>query len=240
MMLPTPEDRQLYPRMFIFIMRDEDERKLEKMLDELDIPIFYQCRGQGTATSEILDLFGLTGTTRILTAGILPKFYIKELFSRAEQELPLRQRGGGIALTISVTGMQSFVFQVLNEETRKAVAEQLEERVASDMAEMQASGRYSMIWVSVESGYSDDVVDAAKSAGARGGTIVHGRRRNSERVSQKMGISIQDGQEFVLIIVAREKKGAVMSAIGEACGLKTPAHGLVVSLPVDEVLGLGE
>lgn len=238
MMLTMPEGRQFYPRIFLFITRDDDERKLEKMFHELDVPIIYQCRGQGTATSEMLDLFGLTGTTRIITAGVLPKFYIKKLFAYAEEHLPLHQRGGGIALTIPVTGMQSSVFQVLNEETKETLSKQFAERMALDMAEMQAKDGFSMIWVSVENGYSDDVVDAAKSAGASGGTILRGRRRNSERVSQKLGISMQDGQEFVMILVPKEKKDPVMAAISEACGLKTPAQGLVVSLPVDEVLGI--
>lgn len=39
---------------------------------------------------------------------------------------------------------------------------------------------------------------------------------------------------------AQREKSAVMAAISHACGLKTPAHGLVMSLPVDETLGLEE
>ena len=108
------------------------------------------------------------------------------------------------------------------------------------MAEMHEHSNYSMIWVSVANGYSDDVIDAAQTAGAKGGTILKGRRRNSEHVSQHLGISIQDEQDFVLIVVPREKKAAIMSAITTACGLRTPAHGVVFSLPVDEAVGLEE
>ena len=39
-----------------------------------------------------------------------------------------------------------------------------------DEAEMREKSEYSLIWVSVASGYSDEVVDAARNAGARGGT----------------------------------------------------------------------
>ncbi len=76
--------------------------------------------------------------------------------------------------------------------------------------------------------------------GAKGGTVLKGRRRSAQRVSEHLGISTQDGQDFVLIVVPKEKKSAVMAAISHACGLKTPAHGLVMSLPVDEALGLEE
>ena len=50
--------------------------------------------------------------------------------------------------------------------------------------------------------------------------------------------SPQEEQEFVMIVVPREKKCEIMSAITTSCGLKTPAHGMVISLPVDDVMGL--
>ena len=103
---------------------------------------------------------------------------------------------------------------------------------------MKEKSEFSLILVSVASGYSDDVVDVARAAGARGGTVMKGRRRNSEHASQYFGISLQEEQEFVMIVVPREKKCEIMSAITTSCGLKTPAHGMVISLPVDDVMGL--
>jgi nitrogen regulatory protein PII len=57
-------------------------------------------------------------------------------------------------------------------------------------------------------------------------------------ISRKLGISMQEEEEFVVIVTPREKKAAVMNAISDACGLRTDAHGIIVSLPVDEVIGL--
>ena len=145
-----------------------------------------------------------------------------------------RQRGGGIAITVPVSGMQNHVMQMLNEEARNAIQQQEK----GDESQMKEKSEFSLIWVSVASGYSDDVVDAARAAGARGGTVMKGRRRNSEHASQYFGISLQEEQEFVMIVVPREKKCEIMSAITTSCGLKTPAHGMVISLPVDDVMGL--
>ena len=128
------------------------------------------------------------------------------------------------------------MLQMLNDEARSAV----EAIQKGDEAEMKEKSEFSLIWVSVESGCSDDVIDAARSAGARGGTVMKGRRRNSERASQHFGIPIQEEQDFVMIVVPRDKKGEIMSAISQACGLKTEAHGVVLSLPVDDVMGLEE
>ena len=41
-----------------------------------------------------------------------------------------------------------------------------------------------------------------------------------------------------MIVAPREKKGDILSAISAACGLRSEAHGLVLSLPVEDAVGL--
>lgn len=53
-----------------------------------------------------------------------------------------------------------------------------------------------------------------------------------------LGVSIQEEQEVVSIIVPREIKKKVMREISEKCGCRTPAKGIILSLPVDEIIGL--
>ena len=114
----------------------------------------------------------------------------------------------------------------------------VEEIIGSEDKEINEKSEYAVIWVSVASGYSDDVVDAARNAGAKGGTVMKGRRRSSEQVSHHFGISMQEEQDFVMIVVPRDKKSETMAAITSVCGLGTDAHGVVLALPVDEVMGL--
>lgn len=234
------EGKRSAPRMVIFIMHAEDEKKIEGIFDSMHIPIFYQCRGQGTAPSEIMDIFGFGGTTRLITIGLLPKFAVKELFEKAGRQLSFYQRGGGIVITIPITGLQSPLYHMLNDESRAIVEKRINERIEGDMAEIHEKSEYNVIWVSVAAGYSDQVIDTARAAGAKGGTILRGRRQNSEHVSQHLGIPMQDEQDFVMIVAPRAKKGEIMSAICNACGLRTPAHGTVISLPVDDAIGLEE
>ncbi len=228
------------PRMFVMVTRVEEEKKLEKIFESMQVPICYQCRGQGTANSEILDIFGFGGTNRLITMGFLPKFAVGELFQKVGQQLAFHQKGGGIGITIPITGLQTPLFHMLNEESRTAMEKQIKERIERDMAELQESSGYNVIWVSVAAGYSDEVFEAAKTAGAKGGTILRGRRRNSQHTSQHFGIPLQEEQDFVMIVVPREIKGQVMNAICSSCGLHTPVHGTVLSLPVDEAFGLEE
>ena len=231
------EARQTAPRMVILITKEEDKKKLEDLFDQLHVPIYYQARGKGAAPSEILDIFGLSGSTRLLTVGILPKFMIGKLIKAAEGRLAFHKKGGGIALTVPLVGMQHSIFQALNDEAKEALKQKIHERTEQDMAEVKKQD-YAVIWVSVASGYSDEVIDAARNAGAKGGTVLRGRQRNSERMRESFGISTQEERDFVMMVVPREKKGEMMAAIGKACGLSTEAHGVILALPVDEVFGL--
>lgn len=226
------------PRLFVFITRIEDEKKLQEILDSMHIPIYFQCRGQGTAKSEIMDILGFGGTTRLITVGLLPKFAVKELFGQMEKHMHFHQRGGGIIITVPVTGLQSPLFNMLNDESKEIIENTIKERIEGDMAEVQEKSSYNIIWVSVAAGYSDDVIDTARAAGAKGGTILRGRRRNSEHVSRHFGVSVQDEQDFVMIVAPKEKKSAIMAEICASCGLNTPAHGTIISLPVDDAIGL--
>lgn len=51
---------------------------------------------------------------------------------------------------------------------------------------------------------------------------------------------MQEEQDFVMIIVPKEKKPHIMQEISSVCGLQSEAHGIIFSVPVDEVLGIHE
>ena len=94
--------------------------------------------------------------------------------------------------------------------------------------------------MAVKEGYSDDVIDAAAKAGAKGGSVIRGRRRGSEATVQFLGISMQEEQELVMIVAPRAKKSQIMNEIGKVCGLNSQAQGVIWSVPVDEVIGIHE
>ena len=232
--MPELEKLPIAQRVLITITQEKDQKRLESVLESLHIPLIFQARGQGTAPSEMMDIFGLGGTTRLITAGFLPKLLIQPAFEQLSSQLFFRHKGGGIAITLPVSGIQSHILNILNDEARASLTDYLK----GDEAEMKEKSAYSLIWVSVASGYSDDVVDTARKAGARGGTVLKGLRHHSQRACQSLGVPIQVEQDFVMIVVPRENKAEIMAAISGACGLNTPAHGIVLSLPVDDVLGL--
>ena len=100
--------------------------------------------------------------------------------------------------------------------------------------------KYSMIAAIVNQGYSEDVMQAARSAGAAGGTVIHTRHIDNEAASNFWGFSIQDERDIVFIVSAEDDRKKIMQAISEQCGVNSKAKGMVLSLPIDGVSGINE
>ena len=81
-------------------------------------------------------------------------------------------------------------------------------------------------------------MDAARAAGARGGTLMHSRSIGSEEATNVWGLGVHEEKELVLILADHEMKVGIMRAISERCGMHSEAEGLVLSLPIDSVMGI--
>jgi len=90
----------------------------------------------------------------------------------------------------------------------------------------------------LNNGYCDSFMNAAREAGAMGGTIINARGQGHEGAVKFFGISVEDEKEIIIILTSKEKKAAIMRAICETHGLNSNAQGIVFALPVDNVLGL--
>ncbi len=97
---------------------------------------------------------------------------------------------------------------------------------------MAEEKQFELVVCIVNAGYSENVMSAARSAGARGGSILRGRGSANPEAEEFFGISIQPDKEIVLILVTADIKDAVMKAVYKNAGLSTDGVGIVFSLPV--------
>ena len=93
--------------------------------------------------------------------------------------------------------------------------------------------QYQLLVCIVNAGFSQNVMEAARAAGARGGTIIRGRGSAHPEAEEFFNISIQPDKEVVLILVTNEMKDAVMTAVFKNSGLSTDGQGIAFSLPVE-------
>lgn len=87
-------------------------------------------------------------------------------------------------------------------------------------------------------GHNDLVMDAARGAGAYGGTVLHARGTGVNRAELFFGISLASEKDVTLIVTQKSQKNAIMQAVMQKAGMETPAQSIVFSLPVTDAAGL--
>ena len=98
--------------------------------------------------------------------------------------------------------------------------------------------KHEVIFCIVNSGYSEAVMDAAKKAGARGGTIINARGTAGKEAETFFHITVQPEKEIVMILVPYEIKDKVLHALYNEVGLDSAGQGIAFSAPVESVVGL--
>ena len=98
--------------------------------------------------------------------------------------------------------------------------------------------RYELLITIANAGYIETIMDAARSAKAPGGTVIHAKGTGAEYARRFLGISLAEEKEMIFILVRAGPKNDIMRAIMEQAGTKTPAGAVTFSLPVTSTAGL--
>ena len=214
--------------MVIMLDRGKGARAAE-LFASYGLPLHYGTPGRGTANSELLDYLGLGETEKDVVFSLVPGCTIPGLLQAAGEKLQLATPGKGILFTIPLSAVSGAAARFINSQAHRTGTEQEEH--------MPEQGKNELIVVVVNSGCTDTVMAAAKLAGARGGTILHGRRVGEEtEKSGDNGVWLE--KDIVAILAPRELRLPIMEAVNRAAGAATESHGILFSMPVEETRGL--
>lgn len=87
-------------------------------------------------------------------------------------------------------------------------------------------------------GFSEVVMDAAKEAGARGGTVTRARGTTSTVAEKRFGVYVTPDKEMVLIVVPLKIRDKVLNSVYAKVSQGQPGNCVVFSLPVDNSVGI--
>lgn len=93
------------------------------------------------------------------------------------------------------------------------------------------------LYIIINAGFAEEVIEIAREQGARGATILNARG-SAPKHEVFMGITIDTEKEIVLCLTDEVTCGKIMSAVKERSGIGTPAHAVCFSTPVDKIIGL--
>ncbi|HIY55041.1 MAG TPA: P-II family nitrogen regulator [Candidatus Dorea merdavium] len=196
---------------------------------EYHIEVTFAALGRGTAGSALLDYLGMEDTEKAVYFAVITRDTWQELKKALYARMRIDIPGRGIAFLIplsSVGGKK--VLQYLT------VGQKIEIEEESTLQNTE----YELLVAIANSGYTEVIMDAARSAHAPGGTVLHAKGTGAEHAERFLGISLAEEKEMVFIVVKAARKNAIMRAIMEQAGTDSKAGTVVFSLPVTETAGL--
>lgn len=96
---------------------------------------------------------------------------------------------------------------------------------------------YKAIFTIVDRGKAEEVLDSAKKAGSRGGTIINGRGSADEE-AKLFNFPIEPEKEIVMIIAEEENTDKIVQTVRDDLEIDRPGRGIVFVLNVDNIYGL--
>ncbi len=99
--------------------------------------------------------------------------------------------------------------------------------------------KWTMIEVISEKGYAEDIMAAARKAGAKGGSVVIAHGTAKEEDAKFFGRPIVHDKEMLIIVVERDKADAIESAIESMEIFKEKGKAILFRVPVSSFKNLG-
>lgn len=181
--------------------------------------------GQGTAATEVLDYLGLEATEKAVLLLAAPRS--GRLVRKAARELWLDVPGRGILMAVPISSVGG-----------ARARDYLLSWQAEEEDDMDREITHELIVVIANRGHTDQVMDAARSAGAAGGTTIHAKGTGTELARKFMGVSLAAEKEIVLILAKEADRKPIMKAVMTQAGMQTKAQAVTFSLPVTDLAGL--
>lgn len=214
-------------KIMITIVDRGDGIALSRLYQQNDVPLHMQIIAEGTATSEILDMLGLTHREKEMLISFAPESRIETLLARLNDDYRGILSVRGLAFSLQLTGISGSISNALA--TDKKI---------KGGATVHSEKEHSLIWVAVNQGYTDQVMHTACKAGATGGTVIRSRWVGAEKLEQFHAITLQDEKEIIVIACEKSIRNAIMDAINKEHGLKSEQQASVFSLPIDHLVKL--
>lgn len=194
------------------------------------------CRG--TVTNKLLELLDLNEDRRELIFIIAESHLAQNLLETLNSRLKLAKPHHGIAFATeicSVRGMHNFDSTIIREEhpmtdSINFIQEDfgsLDVLNSENKAKIKGDRMYNSIYVVVDKGKANDVIESSKKAGARGGTIFGARGSGIHETHKLFSMEVEPEKEVVLILVTDEETQKICDAIVKDMKLEEPGNGVL-------------
>lgn len=219
-------------KLLISIVERGQGKEVISFYTRYGLTCHFQTVGRGTASSDILDILGVGSTERDVIVSFGEKGRMQRLLRQIQEE-EAGVGAKGIAFSMPLTALNTLAAATLMLEGGEMSKE------GADGMERNTGEGHSLVLIVVNQGHTDDVMNTARAAGARGGTIIRSRWAGSEKSENFYGITVQAEKEIIAIAAGSQLRKLIMEAVNKKHGMNTEAGAMVCSVALDQVQRLG-
>lgn len=213
--------------MLLSIVESPQGKKLMDKLNNMNITMHMQSVGHGTAPTEMMDIFGLGNNTKDVIFSFATKDRIQNLMLNFGDNFSSYSKYKGLMMVLSLSSMNRLVAGILNQNN-------VEIQIEGEEKKMKNTHSHTIVMISVVHGYSDEVMEVAKKAGATGGTVINGRFVESEALNELALVDGNEEREILFILAPVGVGHQIMKDVNQEYGFKSKANGILWTVPVEK------
>ncbi len=212
--------------VLLSIVEQGSGKKLINDLKNMNIKINLQTVGFGTAPTEMMDIFGLGTNDKDVIISLGSKNAIKEMVSKFGEASQSLSKYGGLTIVLDLLASSRVLCEILNfGGSQNAEKENIN---------MQNEHQTNLIVIAVNQGFSEDVMQVARKAGATGGTVIKGRLADVEQFAEFINTKADEEREILFILAPSKVSKQIMEDVNSGFGLTSPANGIIFALPTEK------
>ncbi len=183
--------------------------------------------GQGTASSEMMDILGIGSRDKDIVIS-LAAVRAAEAFTNELESDPTRRGGHGIMMIFSLDAINSLTAVLAARAARDITVQEAS-------SEMKNEYKHSLILVAVKRGCADDVMQVARRVGATGGTVIKANLADNTS-AELLGVTLEEERDIVAIMVPDTIRDEMMESINRELGMRTDTQAILCSVGVEKAM----
>ena len=185
--------------------------------------------GTGVAENAILHMLGMGDSEKEIVLTLLADQEVETVLAALHHFRRNKRLACGIAMLLDVP-------QILRHSSHPLPSESQE---TEDKRRNPMDSPHTLIICIVNKGAADEVMDAAREAGATGGTILAARGTGKEEDVKFFGVQLVPEKEMLMVLVGAGLTGKVLEAIRAVPCRAEPGAGIAFCIDVERFMTLG-
>ena len=157
--------------LLCIISNYKEDKIIKPLYEKYNMPFNLATYGEGTASSSLLEYFGIEEVKKYIYLSLINLDNKKEILKDIVNDLELEEAGNGICFTIPLSSSTKYVMDKFNEKEKSMEKSKDKDKKIT----VNSKKNHHLIVTIISEGYSETVMNTAKKAGAGGGTLIGGR-----------------------------------------------------------------